>query len=174
MNSNAMRGAVLVGVAVLIGALILGWGADDGDGTQVVTQEAVATVTPVPTVVAAAPVATATPTAPIGTTRDPSQVRIQVANAARIEGLAGQISARLGAQGYVTAAPTNAAETTVSTLYFELGYEADAQAVLAIFNSPNTQTFPMPNPRPEVDNPDTVDGGANIIMVVGSDDLSRS
>jgi len=83
------------------------------------------------------------------------------------------MTARLSAQGYRTSEPANAEASSVSTVYFELGYEADAQAVLAIFGSPNTQTFPMPNPRPEVSNPDTLDGGPNIIMIVGSDELSR-
>lgn len=172
MNSNAMRGAVLVGVAVLIAALILGWGADDNDTRPVVT-DVVATAVPQPTTAITAPQPTATPVAPIGEARAPSEVRVQVANAAEIQGKAGDMTARLSAQGYRTAAPTNATPTSVSTIFFELGYEADARAVLAVFGSPDTQTFPMSNPRPVVDDPDTIDGGANIIMIVGSDELSR-
>lgn len=172
MNSNAMRGAVLVGVAVLLAALILGWGADDND-TRAVVAQAAPTVAPVATTAVVAPQPTATPTAPVGLARPASEVRVQVANAAEIAGKAGDMTARLSAQGYRTAVPTNATPTTVSTVYFQLGYEADAVAVLAIFGSPSTQTFPMPNPRPVVDDPDTIDGGANIIMIVGTDELSR-
>jgi len=171
VNSNATRGAVLVGIAALVAALILGWGVDDSDANLVA---AVPTVTPVPTVdVTTFPTATPVPQAPAGAPRSPEEVRVQVANAAEIQGKAGDMTARLSAQGYRTSEPANAEASSVSTVYFELGYEADAQAVLAIFGSPNTQTFPMPNPRPEVSNPDTLDGGPNIIMIVGSDELSR-
>lgn len=174
MNSNAMRGAVLVGVAVLIAALVLGRGADNGGSVVVADNPPAATVTPVATLVPQVlPTLTPVP-APIGEPRLASEVRVQVANAAEIAGRAGAMTARLNAQGYSTGAATNADPTTQSTVYFELGYKADAHAVLAVFGSPETtNVFPMTNPRPTVDDPDTVDGGANIIMIVGADELSR-
>lgn len=169
MNSNATRGAVLVGIAALIAALILGWGVDSSDSASPVAAVA-PTVTPVPAV-ETFPTATPVP-APAGTARAASEVRVQVANAARIDGKAGDMTARLSAQGYRTSPATNAEESSVSTVYFELGYQADAEAILAIFGSPDTLVVPMTDPRPTVAGPDTTDP-PNIIMIVGSDELSR-
>lgn len=177
MNPNAMRGAVLVGIALLLGAMILGWGARNGDQPLATTANddaAFATdATPVPTL---APLATATPVlaSSAATIRNPSDVRVQVANAAQIDGIAGEFTARLNAQGYTTGAPTNASPSPVSTIYYQEGYELEARAIVAFFGATATQVQPLPNPAPVVDNPDTINGGANILMIVGADELSRS
>ena len=172
MNSNAMRGAVLVGIAILLGALILGFGVDDGPravATDTNNDAVVVTATATPVFVP--PTATPFATQP-ATVRAPNEVRVQVANAAQIQGLAGEFSTRLNAAGYITAEPTNHEPVTVSTAYFQPGYEADARQILAVFNSPGTAVTPLPNPPPTVSDPDAF--GVNVLLIVGSDELARS
>jgi len=173
MNPNAMRGAIIVGVALLFGALILGWGADS-DGTVVTTPAALEDTTPFPTAVTIAPTAVPTTAPVLSQPRDPSQVRVQVANAANIAGIAGNFTARLNAQGYTTGQAPNAADSAVSFIYYAPGYEADARQILTIFGSPSVEVLPLPSPAPAVDDLDTVNGGSNVLIVIGTDDLSRS
>jgi len=194
MSTNAVRGAALVAVAVLLGALVLGWGLDDPvPGLIGTTGSAAADTTddtfessdddadsideafaeePVETAVTIVPpVAPAVPVlSPVHAT---NEVSVQVANATGIDGLASRFSDRLQASNYVTRTPADAEDQVESVLYYEPGYDGDAAAILrVVFNSPNVRTEPMPVPRPAV-NPEDANG-SNILIVVGSDDLSLS
>lgn len=164
----------MVGVALLLGAIILGWGARGGDVATVTDNEFAITATPIATL---APAATATPilAAPAQTSvRNPSEVRVQVANAAQIQGVASDFTARLNAQGYTTGQATNAPASPVSTVYYQPGFELEAQAIVSFFGATSTQIQPLPNPPPVVDSPDTINGGPNVLIIVGADELSRS
>jgi len=183
MNASASRGAVIVLLGVLLGALVL-WRIvpDAGPSAVQTTSDPVATVspavdaTPTPTVGAAAE----QPTSPAGAVpapatnlaHAPNEVSVQVANGARVKGLAGKISTLLGQQNYNTRTPTNADAVATSTVYYQDGYDGDAQQILLeVLNTPNVRTAPMPDPPPRVDTPET--GGVNILIIAGTDELSR-
>lgn len=191
MSTNAVRGAALVAVAVLLGALVLGWGLDDPvPGLIGTTGSAAADVdtpepsfedeglddafpeTPEETAVVIVPPAVPVPP-PLSPVHNSSEVSVQVANAAGINGLAGGFSDRLQARNYVTRTPANADVRVDSVIYFEAGYDGDADAILReVFNAPNVRSELMPVPRPPVDPEDA--NGSNILLIVGSDDLSLS
>lgn len=191
MSTNAVRGAALVAVAVLLGALVLGWGLDDPvPGLIGTTGSAAADVdtpepsfedeglddafpeTPEETAVVIVPPAVPVPP-PLSPVHNSSEVSVQVANAAGINGLASGFSDRLQARNYVTRTPANADVRVDSVIYFEAGYDGDADAILReVFNAPNVRSELMPVPRPPVDPEDA--NGSNILLIVGSDDLSLS
>jgi len=193
MGTNAVRGAALVAVAVLLGALVLGWGLDDPvpgligttgsaasdvDFTEPSFEDDVsddafvdpAPLPPEPQVV----LPPAPPPAPaFSPLHDASQVSVQVANAASINGLAGRFSDRLQARNFVTRTAANAETTAESVIYYEPGYDGDADLILReVFNSPNVRSELMPVPRPPVNPEDP--NGSNILIIVGTDDLSLS
>lgn len=209
MSTNALRGAVLVALAILLGAIVLGRGLDDpvpgfiesgasavdavdpnvDDGVEVFDTD----TNTVPAVTFDDPLTTdetlvddglnpapaeevVQPPAPApieSAPHDPSEVTVQVANAAGVNGLAGNFTDRLQARNYVTRTPANADPAAVSIVYYEPTYDGDArQIVTEVFNSPDVLLEPMPDPPPAITPADA--NGSNIIMIVGSDALSQS
>lgn len=169
MNANAMRGTILVAVLVLIGAMILGLtDRTESAGTIV---DAVPEETPTLEVVATADIApTATPAPAL--THSRAEVKVQVANASGIPQVAGKMTASLSAAGFATAEATNADPSQVSVVFYEVGYDADAYAILTeVFNAPDTKVEPMPDPPPEVV---AFDPTANVLMIVANDPLATS
>jgi len=194
MNTSAVRGAILVGLAVLVGALVLFQGLNDSPTTPETARVAVATsvattvVEVTPTAVVEAGVsATATPppdaVPPPATNlkHDPSEVSVQVANASAVDGpgtgvagLAGNLTRVLAQRNYLTRTATNATiNVPVSTIYYEEGYDGDAREIAtSVFGLPNIMLAPMPDPPPQVDNPEP--DGVNILIIAGNDELARS
>jgi len=194
MNTSAIRGAVLVALAVLVGALVLFQGLNDSPTTPETAR--IVSPTSEPTVVAdATPTAVvdngevATATAPplaqpapaTSLKHDPSEVSVQVANASAVEGpgtgvagLAGNLTRVLQQRNYVMRTATNATiNVPTSTVYYEEGYDGDAREIVdSVFGLPNIAILPMPVPPPEVDNPEP--GGVNILIIAGADELARS
>lgn len=169
MNPNAMRGTILVAVLVLIGAMILGLTDRSGSATSVV--EAVVEA-PTPEVLATEVAVVPTATPPPSLARPPAQVKVQVANASGVGGVATNMTSKLVAAGYSTGEPTNAVPSQVSILYYEPTYEADATAILTnVFSSPDTRIAPMPEPPPEVD---YLDPTTNVLIIVAGDQLATS
>lgn len=170
MNANAMRGTILVAVLVLIGAMILGLTDRKQTAGSVVdftAVEATPEVTVAPTTEFAP-----TPSPPPALTHSPAQVKVQVANASGIPGVAGSMTSKLIGAGYSTGEPTNATLSQVSLVFYEVGYDADAQAILTeVFNSPDTLVEPMPDPPPVVDFLDTT---TNVLIIVADDQLATS
>lgn len=185
MKTSAVRGAVLVGLTVIVGALILFRGLGDSPTTQVAAAEAEAvatsvaivvppTVTPLPDTAATA---TALPLAqPAPATFEkhaPSEVTVQVANGAGVDGLATTLTRRLQQRNYVMRTATNAEiKVPTSTVYYEEGYDGDAQEIIQGVFGLNIAMAPMPDPPPSVSNPEP--GGVNILIIAGSDELARS
>lgn len=183
MNASASRGAAIVLLGVLLGALIL-WRIvpDVGPAAVEASTDPVTTVlpsvvaTPTPTV----GVVAEEPTAPAGAVprpaanlpHAPNEVSVQVANGARVSGLAGKITTLLGQENYNIRTATNADPVASSTVYYQEGYDGDAQQILlSVLNTPNVRTEPMPDPPPRVDTPET--GGVNILIIAGTDELSQ-
>jgi len=194
MNTSAIRGAVLVGLAVLIGALVLFQGLNDSPTT--VETARIASPTSEPTavidatatsVVDSGAVATATasplaqPAPATSLKHDPSEVSVQVANASAVDGpgtgvagLAGNLTRVLQQRNYVMRTATNATvNVATSTVYYEEGYDGDAREIVdSVFGLPNIAILPMPDPPPEVSNPEP--SGVNILIIAGADELARS
>jgi hypothetical protein len=161
-QGSVARGIVLVAVAVVIGLLLLrdddaartqvavgtegagqgegGDGADDGDGT-------------------ARP--TTTTTAPL---REPSEVKVLVANGSGTDGAAGGATDALEALGYVTGTPANAERVPSTVVYFTEGYEREAGALAEAIGAPPAAVTPMPAVAP-VDDLQL----ANVLVVLGPD-----
>jgi hypothetical protein len=145
-SDTAMRGALLVGVAVIVGALLL-WRGHDDDAGQVTTAGAV-TTTRAASATTAAPGSTVaggaggaaggTPTTVAGgsattaggapaATRQPAQIKVLVANGANKSGYAGQVNQRLTTFGYGTLGPENANVTGATKIFYREGYVEDAK-----------------------------------------------
>ena len=119
----AARGAVLIGLAVIVGIVGLQI-LDDSDSSSVTTPGAgtdVTATTPGPTDTTA------------GTARAASDVRVRVYNASGVEGQAQAESSKLKALGYVTLEPADYGSTRTGTaVQCRTGFELDAN-LLALF-----------------------------------------
>jgi hypothetical protein len=151
--NTAVRGAIVVIIAVLLGVWILtkidsSTAVDTGGGTSSTTTVA----TTVPTT-AAAPATTAV---------DKASFTVIVANASGTSGAAGRKSDAMKADGYQVAEPvTNQTKADTTTIFYLSGYEAAAQNVAAYLNISDIQ--PMPTPPP-------VDlGQAQVLVNLGRD-----
>jgi len=147
---TATRGAVLIGVAVIIGLVLLqivddaggggGGGAASGGGGTTFTTAApdVSSTT------------TTTTVSPNGA-RPPSQVVVQVLNGSGVQGAANQRSNDLKAKGYQVLPAGNApAPRTGTAVQCKKGYEKEAQALVAALNTLSIKATiePFPNPAP--------------------------
>lgn len=121
----ASRGLILVGVAVLLGLIVLvkggGVGFDRGTKAVAVPDDGAAAVT----TTTAAPVTTTTvPTV------SPAEVKVVVANGSGTTGLARAAAKNLAGSGYTQATATDAVgQPAATTVYFAQGYEANARSI---------------------------------------------
>jgi hypothetical protein len=116
------RGALLVGVAVILG--VVGLQVLDDSGTN-----------PTPTVEANTTTSAGTgagTSTTLGVARDPSQVRVKVYNASGVKGQAQATSDKLKGLGWVTVAPADYGSTRVGTaVQCVAGFEREAAALAA-------------------------------------------
>lgn len=170
MSSSALRGAVLVAVAVLLGFLILRGSEDLGLTPVGATTTAQATATPEidPTDSESAPIAA--PTAITTPARPNSEVSVLVANGTDISGQASRLTDRLRNQGFNTRQPQNSNPQATSVIYYRPGFAAEAMVVRTVVNVP-TPIAPMPVPDPNIGaGIDLVP--VDVLVLVGADDLS--
>jgi hypothetical protein len=153
----AVRGALLVGVAVIIGALLLWRGHDDDNGVaQSTTDSTTTTVVKVATGPSGSGVSGATAsgvtsgasgktgsgatasgasgsgaTATTGTAHKPAEVKVIVANGSGTKTGASQVTAKLQPKGYAVLQPADAAAGNIaaSKVYYVDGYAEDARQV---------------------------------------------
>ncbi len=155
-QSSAIKGAILVAVAVVIGLVLL---RDDGASTG---QLAVGAADD-----PAVDTGDTTTTAPTTTTspaRAPAEVKVLVANGSSVNGAAGSQTTELEALGYVTASPTNAERVQQSVVYFTEGYQAEAEALAESIGLAPESTAALPTPAPVGDMQQS-----NLLLVVGPD-----
>jgi hypothetical protein len=178
-SDAAVRGALLIGVAVVIGLLLL-WqghdddgatattgtdsteapGGDDGSGTTVPEGEG---STPTDSVV--------TPPS----TNAPMNVQVLVANGTGTAGGAGAVTAKLQPKGYATLPPADASTSDVvaSRVYYREGFAEDAKQIardLAVPEPVDTIIEPMPEPPPVKGTQGTASAQlANVLVLLGSD-----
>ena len=170
---SAGRGAVLVGVAVIVGLLVLAVVDDSGPGggsTPVVTNAPVTTTAPVLTTnLDGSPAATTANTAAgtTGTTkpknnststtaksnknaRTNDQVVVQVLNGSGIQNAATTATNDLRARGYQTASAGNATARTGTVVQCKAGYEKEAETLVSELQQIGITAVveAIPNPLP--------------------------
>lgn len=164
-----VKGAILVALAVIIGFVLLrddnvnvssSVGADDtaqtddeGDngteGTDDTTAEEADSTTSLPPA------------------RDPSEVKVLVANGTNVTGAATTVTDALKSQNYITGNPTDATSKdgiVATSVYFTEGFEAEANAVASAINAPAESVQALPTPAPVADTQ-----LAHVIIVLGPD-----
>ncbi|HEY2813925.1 MAG TPA: LytR C-terminal domain-containing protein [Acidimicrobiales bacterium] len=158
-SSAALRGALLIGVAVVLGAALLAQGFND-NGAPVSTSSNTST-----TVKRSG----ATTTTAVPQPHDPATVKVLVLNGSGKSGIAKAGADQLKAANYTTLDPANAttgAPVAASIVYFTAGYDADAQQIAAKLGLNPSAAQPLPNPPPpEVGDPKD----ANIVVLIGTD-----
>jgi hypothetical protein len=157
----ASRGFILVIVAFVLGAILLAAGGTvgfDQDDESVDIGEGGE-----PTETTAAPVeTTAAPSVEVA----PADVKVVVANGAGISGLASETGDFLATQGYTNTVATDApGDVALTAVYYAEGFQANAEAIGAMFNLPPEQIQPLP--AEPVANDQPVD--AAVILVLGPD-----
>jgi len=149
------RAAMLLGIAVLVGLLLLN--STDAERTS---------VTPTTTVNGSGdevlPGADEVPDEATPEARPPGEVKVLVANATRSEGAAGRVTEKLRLAGYNVVPPTDAPKEDATIVYFATGYEAEAQIVAQALELAPTAVQPLPAPPPISDLRD-----ATVLVLVG-------
>lgn len=141
---TAARGAILIGVAVLIGILLLQVVDSGGTGPAASSGSNGGDTT----------------TTTEGGARVPQEVIVIVFNASGLSGAAGTQTNELRGLGYQMLPAGNAASQQVgSTVACQAGYEAEAEALLAVVDGATPGAFPAPVPAGAE--------SANCIVVVG-------
>ena len=194
---NAIRGAVVVIIALIIAVVVLARGLDDPETVDnaptPTTTEAPApqpnpppppepTPTPAP---AATPQPTPTPVVeptpvteielppplpPPSPTHNRNEVRILVANGTDICGAAGRVVTALSAEGYTMLPAVNddpEGNIDVSTIYYVEEYGFDAAVVASLIQVDSSRVLPLPATPP------TAPGDSDVLIHIGADDLAQ-
>ncbi|HEX9505432.1 MAG TPA: LytR C-terminal domain-containing protein [Acidimicrobiia bacterium] len=164
-----MRGAVLIGLAVIVGVVGLQILDDNNTGVSDVT--GLTSVTGITgstgSTGSTSPTRSTVPGSSATTTtlkiRPTSQVRVKVYNASGIQGNAQKITNMLKANGYATQAPANNSTTrTTSVVQCRAGFENDARllALFQIAHGATVEAFPA--------NPPAGSGDADCLVILGT------
>lgn len=131
------------------------------------TDETVATIAPddsTPDTIAEAP--------PTGEARPASEVNVLVANGTGGKGVAGTISDKLKADGYIANA-ANAPSTAEAVIYYRVGYDADARAIAEALGAPPDIITQAPGDGTIAVAAEAVSDGrltaANVVVIIGND-----
>jgi hypothetical protein len=159
-SSAALRGALLIGVAVILGAVLLAQSFKDGGSPVAASSNPTSTVKRTDA---------STTTTAVPQPHDPATVKVLVLNGSGKSGIAKAGADQLKAANYTTLDPANAstgAPVAASVVYFTPGYDADAQQIAAKLGLNPSAAQPLPSPPPpEVGDP----RDANIVVLIGTD-----
>jgi hypothetical protein len=98
----------------------------------------------------------------------PGQIVVLVANAARVQGAAGRLTANLADDGYKTLPPTNATTTvSATTIYYESGFQVAAKELAGTLHLSASSIQELSSNGPSIPVPDIT--GANLVVVLGPD-----
>jgi hypothetical protein len=163
--ATATRGAVLIGLAVIIGLVLLQIvdDAKGGGGASGGSSGGGGTVTTTATTAAGS--STTTTTVATNGARPPSEVQVQVLNGSGVAGAAAQRSNDLKAKGYQVLPAGNApAPRTGTAVQCKNGYAKEAQAIVNALGtlSIHATIEPYPNPPPV-----GVNAQANCLVILG-------
>lgn len=165
-TSAGARGALLLGVAVILGIVLLqkfdttSIGTGSAPATSVVTLGTTTTTRRVGlTTVATTPVTTAK-------ARAKGEVRVLVANGAGVRGLGAATTTALKNVGYNTLTPTDATTAVDKTaVQFADGYEAEAREVATSLSLPGTVVTRLASPPVAASDLDD----AKVVVILGAD-----
>jgi len=119
MASSTLKAVILVAV-VVVGVVLLRNAFPESTGAPI-GSGATGTTSPTPT---------GSPTVePSASLHPAGQVRVQVLNGTTVLGLAADVTITLRADGYKTGVPQNAPTTNKTTIYYQDGYQANAEAL---------------------------------------------
>jgi len=161
---SAARGALLIGVAVVIGIVLIqvvdndttgpirdggsnGGAVVDNSSTSTLPQES-----------------TTTTVAQGGGARQPAEISVQVLNGSGVSGAAASMTEQLQAAGYVVRTPTDTSSATGTTVYCTGGLDREASALaVAVGGDPPPSAEALPDPPPS-----GTDSTTNCVVVLGS------
>jgi hypothetical protein len=165
-NAGA-RGALLLGVAVILGIILLQQFDNDlGTGAGTVSATSVPSVANTTTtrrvgLTTVAPVTTTT-----AKTRPKTEYKVLVANGAGVQGIAAATTNALKNVGYTTITPASATATIDKTsIQFADGYEAEARELAATLNQPATAVARLSSPPVAAADLDD----AKVVVILGVD-----
>lgn len=168
-DQQRLLGLLLVGLAIVIGVVLLARGFSDENGLVAPAPEPAATEPDeesrdAPPTTEPSEGATTT-TAPPGDAPDPGEVVVLVANAGGPSGAAGETSDRLADDGFEMLVATNATDQVESTeIQFGEGQEQGAQLVADALGVSSDAVGPLADPPPVADLT-----GAQVLVLVGPD-----
>lgn len=159
LDSN-VRGLVVLGVALLVGfLLLLNAGADGGDDAAPADSSPVTTAD----LGTDTTVATTTTTSTPSSGRTPSEVKVLVLNGGGPAGSAATTSATIEAAGYTMGEPANSPVTvTETTFYYADDYEEEATSVANLLGQTPDVVKPLAGSGLE-----SAAGDANVLVVLG-------
>jgi LytR cell envelope-related transcriptional attenuator len=166
-SAGNARTVIVAVVAVALGAVVLAKGFPKSSGPKVVAGAGAGTATTKPKAGTPATSSTsavpgASTVAPTATTLNLAASKVIVANGAQVEGIAGKITKVLQDKGYITVAPTTTAgPASVSTVYFQPGFQGVADKAAADLGIKTVAAMPATKP---VDIKDGV-----VLVVLGTD-----
>ena len=195
----AARGAMLIALALVIGLVLMAFALDDpqtvvsgtadstdtDDGTDAddATDDGTGDDAPATDSTDGADTATTAPPATIGEdiieepvvvgeVHPPEEVIVLVANGTGEKGVAGAVSDKLKARGYIANA-ANAPSTAEAVIYYRVGYDADARLVAEHLGAPPDIIKPAPGDGTIAVAPEAITDGrlleANVVAIVGAD-----
>ncbi len=159
---SAARGAALIGLAVIIGIVLLqliddGTSGPIGDGGGVSAGGTTNTTTPT----SSDSTGTTTPTTAAAPVKPPAQVAVLVLNGSGRPGAATAQSNSLKGEGYQTLTPADATKRTGTVVYFKPGYDRECAAVASAVGG-NAKAEPIPTPPP------TGSENAGCVVILGT------
>ena len=161
-RANPARGLALIATAVIVGIFLLrnGFGdqgvPDGGSDTPAVTQPGDA-APPADGSATTAPPEQAPPKAP-------AEVTVRVANAAGVNGAAGEWTDKISQAGYKTVEATNATPNRDTTaVIFAPGFDREAGILAEAIGAPSDGIVALSEPA-QVD-----PAGANLVVLLGTD-----
>jgi hypothetical protein len=185
-SDAAVRGALLIGVAVIIGLLLLWRAHDDNDSSTAritSTNQPTATTTAPATGASTPPANGSTPppesTVPVATTHAPNQVSVLVANGSGTKGGASTVTNKLIPKSYATlpAADADKSDYKASKVYYRAGYAEDAKQVardLGVAEPVEAIIEAMPEPPPvRGSNAAARAAQAHVLVLLGSDQVIK-
>jgi hypothetical protein len=166
-GAAAMRGFLLIGVGVLIGAALLinSYGGGSSGPLDTSSNKTSGTGRGATSTTVRGGGATSTTLTPVS--HPPAEVKVLVLNGSGKAGVAKAGADALKPAGFTTLDPTNAKSTVAtSVVYAAAGFEADAIAVAGLLGLPPTVVKPLTAPPPaEVGDP----ADAAVVAVRGPD-----
>ena len=160
---SAARGALLIGVAVVIGIVLLQ--VIDNDTTGPIGDGGSSSGANTTTTTAAAGSGTTTTTAAnSGAALAPGAIPVQVLNGSGVSGAAASMTQKLQSSGYQVLTPTDTSAATATTVYCTGGLDREASALAAaVGGTPPPAAEALPDPPPAGS-----DSSAKCIVVLGS------